>query len=406
MSKDLAFNYKAKNRAKELVNGLVYAPTQEIAFQKIKSLGYIPVDVPTLNIGMTIQAFIHSEFNKKDLMIFYRAMGKRMDMGRSPIEGIDSALSYLKDPKLIQALMLAKNFLNEGMAFATALKNAGFPLRDVEILRSTAEAGQQPATLKRLAEELDRNINLQRAIKATIKGPIGMFLAMYAATYGLIIGIAPGMIKFFKMLKIDFIAEKGNEKLPAFVTKYYQFANWFSENLKLASFLYFSALIGLIILMRSKYTKQVFDMIPLVKAISVKTDLANVWSSFALMYDAGSNLEEVCKMLSKAAAREEHRESFMNLARLVRSGVPIHKAVEKAGFPDFVVREIIAAHSSGELGSGIIDMSKGFALDVEEMSVNLKGLITIISQAILVVFVLGFFMVSYYPTLATTLGSL
>ncbi len=406
MAKELCFNYKAKTRAKELVSGVIYAEAQDIAFQKVKNLGYTPVDVPTLNIPLSINAMIYSDFNKKELMIFYKTMGKRMGQGRSTVEGLETAVSYIKDPRLKQALMMAKNFLSEGMSFANALKLAGFPLRDVEILRSTADAGEQPATLLRLAAELDRNLKLEASIKSTLKTPILMFLIMYLTTYGLIIKIAPKMMDFFKILRIDFISGKGTENLPSFIPAYYKFAAAFNQNVLIYSIFYFGLVVAFVFFLRSKIVKKSLDYIPVIRNISVKTDLSNLWSSFGLLYDSGANIEEVCKMMSKSARREEHSANFLDMARLVRSGIPINKAVQKAGFPDFVIREVNAAQTSGSISEGLIDMSEGFAMDVEDMTDNLKSFISLASLIFMTIFVLLFFMISYYPSMATIMSKL
>ncbi|WP_413760938.1 hypothetical protein, partial [Vibrio vulnificus] len=70
----------------------------------------------------------------------------------------------------------------------------------------------------------------------------------------------------------------------------------------------------------------IFDKFKVVKEISTKADHASLWGSFALMYDAGLQVRETCRMLSEASGRKDSRESFEVLGRLVNMGWEPHKA--------------------------------------------------------------------------------
>ena len=394
---DKAFNYRAKNRSRELMDGVVYAPDADTAYIKLTQMGYTPSDMPTLNPRYTIRNFLTKGFDRKELARFYNSMSKRLRNGRSVPEGLDNAIEFVDDPRLKQSLAMMRQFVQEGNSLAAAMKLSGFPPRDVEIIRSTAEAGKSAESLYKISQEIFRSEGLRKSIVSVIRMPIIVLFIMYCAIYGVTVFIAPVMTKFFK-------SALGNVKLPAFAKAYYDFSAFFVAHVTVATILYIMALIGIVYFVRSPVFKSMLEKIPLVKVIAERSDMANLWTSFAMLYDAGINTEETTKLLASAAARPESRDAFMNMHRLLRSGSSIEVAVVKASFPVYIVRGIQASVSSGDLVGGLEDLCKDLATDVEEYTSKLKDNIQLFATAILSAFVLAFFMVTYYPIISATLS--
>ena len=357
---DKAYNYKAKNRKRDIIDGVVYAPDSESAYLKLTQMGYTPTEMPTLNPKYTIRNFFTRGFDRKELARFYGSMAKRLRNGRSVPEGLDNAIEFVDDPRLKQALAMMES-------------------------------------LARISQEIFRAETLRKSIKATIRMPIIVLFIMYVAVYGVTVFVAPVMVKFFK-------TALGNVKLPAFAKVYYDFAAIFKANLVTSTTLYILALVAIIWFVRTQTFRNLLERIPLVQVIAERSDMSNLWTSFAMLYDAGINTEETTKLLAAAAARPASRDAFMNMHRLLRSGSSIEVAVVKSQFPVYVTRGIQAAVSSGDLVGGLEDMCKDLATDVEEYTSKLKDNIQLFATAILSAFVLMFFMVTYYPIISATLS--
>ena len=180
---DKAFNYRAKNRSRDMIDGVVYAADADSAYLKLTQMGYVPSDMPTLNPRYTLRNFITRGFDRKELARFYSSMSKRLKNGRSVPEGLDNAIEFVDDPRLKQSLAMMRQFVQEGNSLAAAMKLSGFPLRDVEIVRSTAEAGKTAESLMRISQEIFRAETLRKSIVAVIRMPIIVFFIMYCATF-------------------------------------------------------------------------------------------------------------------------------------------------------------------------------------------------------------------------------
>lgn len=392
-----AYNFTAKNRNKELMSGVVYAPDADAAYIKLTQMGYSPSDVPKMNIKYTLRNFVSKGFDKRELARFYASMAKRLKNGRSVPEGLENAVEFIDDPKLKQSLIMMRQFVQEGNSLASAMKMSNFPVRDVEVIRSTSDAGKSPDSMERIANELHRSEALKKSIMSVLRMPVVILFIMYLAFYGVLVFIAPAMFKFFKTALT-------NVKLPAYAKSFYEFADMFKNNLTVGTIVYITILIAIIWFVRSATFKSLIEKLKLVKIISERSDMANLWTSFAMLYDAGINSEESTKLLANAAAREESRDCFLNMNRLLRSGLSIAESAPKAGFPVYIVRGVQAADSGGDLVSGLEDMCKDLSQDVEEYTAKLKDFIQLLSVAFLSAFVLLFFMVSYFPIISATLS--
>lgn len=395
---ELAFNYSARTPKGERLTGVIYAQTEDEAYHKLKKgLGYVPSSV-SMNLRNSIANLVSKDFSRKELARFYKMFGRRMDKGLSIFEGLDNALEFVTDTKLSQAIRLMRQQIVDGNSLFTAMRIAGFPEKDVAAIKATEEAGKLATTLLSLSENIEREEKLRGSIVGVMRMPAVLMTIMYLMVYAVLVFIAPKMASFFQKLP--------NVQLPGFAEQFYAFADLFNQYRMVGSAIYFVVIpVGLIAFLRSDTFKQLIDRIPLVKMVSEKSDHASLWATFAMLFESGGiNLEDVCKLLSNAARRRETRESFSSMGRLFRAGSSIGQAVKKAGFPDYIAKGVIAAAGSEALVEGLEDLANSLNEDVTEYSERLKVYIEVVSYLVMALFVFGYVMIIYYPSMTATLS--
>ncbi len=105
----IGYRYHAHNQASKLVNGLVYAENTDLAYAKLKRAG---LRVSSLRIDpMGTLNGLGGRFDVRELVRFYRTMGKRLEVGKPLISGMEAAISFTTDPLLINALRLMQQRL-------------------------------------------------------------------------------------------------------------------------------------------------------------------------------------------------------------------------------------------------------------------------------------------------------
>lgn len=396
----LAFDHVSKNRYGKTVQGTVYATSEDFAWVVIsKRLGLKPMTLK-LNVRATFNELFRRDFNKRELAKFYTSMGKRLKNGRTLLEGLEHAQEFVLDPKLRQALATMRQSILEGHDEYSSMKVAGFPERDAYAIRSTATAGRIAETFISLGLDITRSESMRRETAKTLMMPVIMMLMMYIGFYVLAVFASPKMGKFLKTIQQSSVGGH----IPPFAQSYYAFVDKFNAHLWPATAIYFSIPVFLVFALRSKLARKAINHISIIRDISERSEMASLWTSFAMLYEAAVNLEMACSMLARAANRQESAMWFRSMAVSIRAGLPIEVAVVKAQFPGYVERGVKAAESSGDMVGGVKDFANDLATDVETMAERLQAGIQVGSLMLMALAVFGFFLVSYYPILSSILS--
>lgn len=395
---ELAYNYQARNPRGKLSTGLTYAPSRALAYARLKRNGFTPYSVK-LNVVQSVKGVIWREFDPKELARFYGTIGRRLKAGKPMIEGLDGAIEYVQDERLRQAIMMMRQAVLDGQSEWKAMELSDFPPRDCRVVRSTSEANKAGDAFVGLSEEISRVTEMRQAMSSIFRMPVIMTFIMYAFFYVTLVWLAPGIAKFLKSTNLRI-------RLSWFNQAYFDFATVFNEHLVLSSIVYWTVPVLLFFLARSDYFKRLLDKIPRLRSISVKSDHASLWRSYALLYDAAIPVKESCRILAKAAKRSDSRESFDKMAQAIDAGYPESEAVARSGFPAFVVNGVRSAVSSSSLTVGLLDMVTTLEEDVRVATQILQENAKILSVLLMALGLALLFMVTYYPMASTVLSNL
>lgn len=395
---DLAFNYTAKTSRGKLMTGVVYAPNKVLGYARLKKNGFKPLSLE-LNPVESLRNLMSGQFNAMELARFYNTLGRRMNNGKPLVEGLESAIEYVADPKLKQAILVMRQATLDGQNEHQAMAAAGFPSRDALVIRATSEAGKTGQTFLSLAAEISRVEALRRSVASIFRMPIIMAFMMYAMFYGALGWVAPMTMKFLKQTNLKM-------NLNGFIQGYFDFATLFNAHFITASLLYAVVPVAVIFGVRSQAFKNALDHLRRLRDISVKADMAALWNSFGLLYDAAIPVKEACRIIADAAKRQDSRQAFIKLGRMVEAGRPIEEAIQNCGFPAYIVSGVRSSASGGALLEGLQDMVKNLEEDVLTMTDMLKENVKIAAVLLVATGVSLVFFVTYYPIVASVLSNL
>lgn len=398
MPMEKAYTYQAKSSRGKIVKGVLYANSEPGAFAKLKKMGFIPIKV-SLEPMASLGAIFSKNLDLEEVARLYMTLGRRLNNGKSIIEGLESSMEYVKDNRLRQACMMMRQSIIDGNPEHQAMRDSGFNFRDAMIIKATSEAGKTGDTFVRLSNEIKRSEGLRRSVKSIFRMPMIMGIMMYIFFYAAVVFVSPQTQKFLKATGIKV-------KLNAATKAYFDFANWFNSNLVIGSTLYGLIPVGIFAFIKSPLLFKLTDKIKRVRDISIKSDQAALWNSFALLYDAAIPIKEACKILSQAAKRPDSGASFAAMGRYVESGRPLDEAVEMAQFPEFIENYVKAAVSSGNLFDGLLDMVNNLEEDVNMSTEILKESVKLQATFGVAVGLGGIFFVTYYPMVASVLSNI
>lgn len=394
---EIAYNYTAKTARGQKISGVVHAPSKPLAFSRLKKGGFIPIKVE-FSLGQTISGWFHPNFNAAELSRLYVTVGRRLNNGKSLVEGLEAASEYIQDARLRQAVMLMRQSVLDGQSEFQAMQTAGFPRRDCLVIRSTAEAGKTGESFLSLGDEISRVEALRKSVASTFRVPAIMGVFMVLFVWAAIMFIAPATLSFLKQtgLRMNF---------SPLLAHYFDFVKLFHIQSTISSILYFAAFGGVAYFLKSKTFKKMLDRIKTLRTLSVKSDHAALWNSFSLLYDAAVPAREAASIVGDSAHREDSKLAFQRMAKMVESGRSLEEASAAAGFPTFVVSGVSSAASGGDMVAGLNDMSRNLEEDVRVLTGLLQENAKIASILAMGVGVLIVFVFTYYPMIASVMSN-
>lgn len=396
---EFVYRYAARGRTGRTVEGVVFASGEMDARERLRQVGNDPFELK-LDISATLGAITQREFNLRELSRFYGVISKRLERGHGNlVQGLVQAQDFITDPRLLTAISMMRESVNDGARMSEAMRMAGFSEKDASAVASLETVGKLPEALASLAREANRDFQLKSNLASVARTPKFFFVLFFTLLYGILVFVAPRMEKFFSQLT--------GVELPAFAKTFYAFAGVFNAHLLVSSLVYLATGVGFFIFVHSQIFKSFLYRVPAFNKLSERADLGSLWGSFALLIYAGQNLPRSADMLAGAASRPDNRQRFETLSYFMRTGMPLDQAVSNAEFPPYIVNAVAAAQAGGgDVSEGLRQLSIELMEDVVVLSERVgefvkHGMLIVMSFAVLL-----FFMLTYYPVLSSVMSQL
>lgn len=389
-----AYTYSALNSADVQVHGMVYAETEDIAYKKLKKANFRPQKT-RFDLSGTLSGLINSDFNLRELAMFYDTIGKRILSGRPLAEGLESAASFVLDVRLRQASFLTAQAVSDGTPMSSAMKTAGFPLRDAMAIRAAEDSGRQGESFVAMGKDVARRADLSRKMKVMFGMPLMMMTAMYGGIYVSSLLLIPKIQEFVKNLGP--VAERAMDS--PLQQGMFTLSRWVQSSIPLSLIVWCLPPIMLFMAFKKGYIAKVGDYLPVWKEISEKSDMAATWTTFGMLYEAGVTPFEAAKTVRPSANRESTRPMFSRLEKEFYAGNGIGESTRRSDFPPYIITGMKAAESSGfPLPDEIRGMCERLHQDVDILTSRFQKTMELWSALALGLMVVAFF--------ASTIGPL
>lgn len=383
--------------AGQKLSGVVYAPNKPLAYSRLKKGGLLPVIVK-FSLWDSLSGWATPGFDTQELSRLYTTVGRRLSNGKSMVSGLEAASEYIANARLRQAVVLMRQSLMDGQSEYMAMLSAGFPKRDSLVVRSTAEAGKTAQSFVSLGEEIARVESLRKALASTFRVPSMMAVFMVLFVWAALMFIAPATLSFLKQtgLKVNF---------SPLLSAYFNLVRVFHKSATVSSIVYFGGFFLIAKFLWSNTFKSWMDKFKTLRMLSLKSDHAALWNSFSLLYDAAVPAREAAAIVSGAAVRKDSKVAFLKLAKYVEAGRSLEDATAAAGFPAFIVSGVSAAASSGDMVSGLSDLTRNLEEDVRMLTTVIQDNAKVASILVMGVGVLIVFVFTYYPMIASVMSN-
>ena len=205
--KNHTFEYTCRDRSGKTVKGKLDAPDDKAVAAKLREMGYAPVSITASKDGqglkreLSIPGMGSNKVGLKDLAVFSRQFATMIGSGLSLVRALNILAEQTENKKLAEIVGDVRTQIEQGRALSDALADhEEFPKLYVAMVRAGETAGLLDQVLLRIADTLEKDVELRRKIKSALTYPVVVLIMAIVLTGVMLIFIVPVFVTMFEDL--------------------------------------------------------------------------------------------------------------------------------------------------------------------------------------------------------------
>jgi len=377
-----AFNYRARDNTGKLVRGVIEALLQEEVAEKLRRMGYTPVTITEVPIGLKLEqlGWNFRRIKTQDVVMFNVQLANMLNSGLSISTSLDTLQKQNENKRLSEVIGCVSRSIEAGESFSQALAKYPrvFPGLLVSMVRAGEASGGLDKVLNRYAEFAENQADLQRKIREALYYPI----ILIAAATGVIVFLAtiliPKFVEIFNRAQISL-------PLPTIIL--------FGIGTAIRHFWYVIILSGVLIILgvrkyiRTKAGKFRFDKVslklPILGPIVRKSCICRFARTLATLVGSGVPILESLDIVSDVVNNQVLGRVIKQIRQYTEKGERLAESLKVSEeFPPDAVQMIAVGEESGNLENMLNKVSDFYD---RSMSYSIKRLVASLEPILLVV---------------------
>src|SRR4051794_37779383 len=389
------FAYKALDSTGSTVQGEIEAEDKVAVASQLRSRGLIVVDIDEQNAG---GGDIFERFKKvkaDELTIMTRQFSTMVSSGMSMLRALYVLEEQQENPKLKDAVSQVRKDVEAGLALSEALGRHPDIFNELYVAMVAAgeTGGILEDTLKRVADQLEKDASLRRQIKAAMIYPAVIF------SFAGIVVIA--LVAFLVPVCEGVFADFGGDLPP--ITKV---TVSFSHLITRQPYIPIAIAVGGVWAFRrwknSKRGKEQWDRIKLrfpmkIGDVVQKVALARFARTYSALISAGVPMLEAIEITGRTSGNVVVENAMHAVHESVRNGGTIAAPMrdEPDAFPGMVVQMVAVGEETGALDSMLSKIADFYE---DEVDAAVKALTSILEPIMIIVVggIVGFVVIAMY----------
>jgi MSHA biogenesis protein MshG len=381
------FSYTARAADGGKKSGLIRAESPQRVAAVLAEQQLIPTEIKLRKVPQKSGLFGFMKGRMyEDLIIFTRNLSTLYRAGIPILRALSIIRIGKEDGYFSKAVVRIKDGVQAGRSLADCM--ADFPDIFPTVYTATVAAGEHSGKLDEMLDSLgvmlERDMELKRQIKSSVRYPIAVISAIAAAFVILITFVIPRFVTFYS-------------KMGALLPWPTRILIWLQQFISGYWIILVAALIvGLLVLRKIHSTpggRHYFDVrfltLPIFGDLIVKGNIARFSYSFQVLLKSGIPLVKALEMLSLAVRNSQLALEIRMLSDLFRKGRELGGIPEQVRFfPDMALKMINIGLESGSLDRVLLEVANHYDKEVDYRSRHLTALLEPILTVVLGVFVL------------------
>lgn len=399
-----AFQYRAVDlESQQALEGTLDATDERSARATLRMRGMLPLLVesrleeagPSPVLNALVEALTFRPVKPSDLVIFLQQLATLIDAGLPIVEIMVLLEEQTNQPTLRSAIVgIRKDILGGEMLSEAMGKHPRiFPGMLINLTAAGELSGSLPVMLNRLAEMLDKNLEIERKVKAALTYPALVCVTVFGVVLLMMLFVVPTFQGLYSKAGADL-------PLPT------QVLLWLSDTLR-ASFGWLSlgAVFSMVAYRWYRQTPQgrpVVDRfwlkVPIIGPVLLAQGANSFTRAFGTVYGAGVPIVQALETCRKVVTNEAIGEVLDEAAEAVRTGSTLGSRLANTPyFPRLLAQMIAVGESSGKLeqmsGRAVAFSDKEIDYKIKQMTNMLEPLVTIVIGLV----VMGIALSMYLP---------
>ncbi len=369
------YAYKVKDNRGRLVEGKVEAESENAVAEKLKSMGYRPLEIKQANTGLDreIRIFGRERVKLKDLAVFSRLFATMINAGLSMLRTLTILSEQTENGELKRVLRLVKSDVEAGSSISAAFAKHPrvFPPLMVSMVKAGEAGGFLDTSMRQIADNYEAEVKLRGKIKAAMTYPVVVLILAVVMVIGMLLFVVPVFEDMFATLG-------GTLPLPTQILV--TLSGWMKF---LAPLLAIATVGALVAWRRWGKTEKVRDVvdplklkIPVFGKLFQKVALARFARTLGTLLRSGVPILAALEITGDSTGNVVITKALVEVKDSVKAGESISGPLAKhAVFPSMVVHMMASGEETGALDEMLGKIGEFYDQEVEATTESLTALI-------------------------------
>ncbi len=390
------FSYRGRTWTGQVVVGQMEANTLEAAVAQLRQQRVMPTSIrpKPKPIQFKIPGF-GGKVKEKELAAFTRQIATMIDAGLPLVQCLEALALQQPNKRFRNPLTKLREDVEGGSTFAAALKR--HPTVFTRLYANMVEAGEAggllDTILNRLAEYIEKAMNLRRKIKGALIYPSTIMTVAIAVVIFLLVFVIPT----FKALFQGFGAV-----LPLPTRIVLELSRLVRQYLLAGLGVLALAVLGVRFYYRTEKGRKVIDTIllriPVFGELIRKVSVAKFTRTLGTLVSSGIPILDGLDITARTAGNTVVEEAVQKTRSSIAEGKTIAEPLKASGvFPPMVVQMISVGEQTGALDSMLAKIADFYDSEVDQAVANLTALLEPMLMVFLGVVIGGVIIAMYLP---------
>jgi type IV pilus assembly protein PilC len=368
------YQYKVRDRSGNLVTGTLVADNERLVLERLREMGYTPLEVGKEKKGLNLEINIRPQKVKlKEIAVFSRQFATMVNSGLPILRALTILSEQTTNKELAKTLMGVRADVEQGASLSAAMAKHPKVFNDLYIamVKSGETGGMLDDVLLRLAAVLEREVHLRQKIKSAMTYPVAVVALVVLIMSAMLLFVVPQFKSIYTQLG-------GTLPLPTRVLL------MMSDAVKKYWYVFILGAVAFSFAFRRyKATangRATIDAIklkvPIFGSLFHKTALSRFASTAGMLLRSGVPILQALDIVSETVNNQVMARAIRDVQDAVREGESIAKPLAKHPvFPPMVVQMLAVGEETGQVDTMLDKVATFYDNEVEASVDALTSLI-------------------------------